>query len=85
MKSLGFVLWLLASSAMGSTFTVDCGGAMEKARHGCTVKLTGKIERGDAERLRQVIQKPLNGDWYYATLLLDSLGGDVQGVNRPGF
>ena len=78
MKIFGAFLWFLTSSALCGTFAVDCDGKMERASRGCTIKLTGKIERGDAARLRQVIGKPLNGGWYYGKLLLDSPGGDVQ-------
>jgi len=75
--SFALLLWLLGSNAHASTFTVSCDNWVEQARHGCTIKLTGKIESGDADHLRKVLQKPLSGDWYYAQLLLDSPGGEV--------
>jgi hypothetical protein len=55
---------------------------MERSRNGCTIKLSGKIEAGDAARLRAVIREPLYGDWLYSTLLLDSPGGDVPEALR---
>ena len=72
----------LAFPAWSSTFSVSCSSKMEMSRRGCTVKLSGKIEAGDAARLRAVIRDPLYGDWTYNTLLLDSLGGDVSEALR---
>ena len=66
------------TNAQAASFSVLCDSVLEMASRGCAIKLTGKIEAGDASRLRQVLQKPLSGDFYYMTLLLDSAGGDVR-------
>ena len=59
---------------------------MEITKRGCTIKLTGPIEPGDESRLREIIRKPLSQPvsevWFYHTLLLDSLGGDVSEALR---
>lgn len=64
--------------ANASTFAVMCDSKIERSSKGCGIKLTGKIEYGDSERLRNIISKPLTPSWFYKTLILDSPGGDVQ-------
>jgi hypothetical protein len=71
-------LYVSLSSASASTFSVACDHKREVNRQGCTIKQSGTIERGDADRLRQVIREPLNGAWIYDSLVLDSPGGEVD-------
>lgn len=68
--------WAIAGTA--ATFTVLCDNSDEVARKGCTVKLTGPIVRGDAQKLRSTIKRPLPEGWHFHSLLLDSPGGDVR-------
>lgn len=61
-----------------ATFSVLCDGRAEKISKGCSIKLSGQIESGDAERLRTTIQRRLPEGWRYHTLLLDSPGGSIR-------
>lgn len=63
---------------MAATFTVACDGKVETVAHGCSIRLSGQIEKGDTDRLVRVLREPLYGDWHYHRLVLNSPGGDVQ-------
>jgi len=68
---------LLTGSVQAATFSVLCDGTLETVRQACTIKLTGRIVDGDADRLRSVLRRaPPTGSHYHA-LLLDSPGGSV--------
>lgn len=75
------VLWPLVAMAFFPAYAAEvsiaCDSKFELATRGCTIRLTGAIVPGDAERLRKQIREPLYGDWSYRVLLLDSPGGDV--------
>jgi hypothetical protein len=73
---------LLASGAEAAQFSVLCDGLTEKSAQGCTIKLSGPIEPGDADRLMWQLRQPLPEGWQYLTLLLSSPGGDVQEAFR---
>ena len=75
---LAILVALPADRAFSASFTTKCEGNLARLSQACTVKLTGKIERGDAAALRKVLREGLKGDWFYGTLLLDSLGGEVK-------
>ena len=60
-----------------ATFEAHCSTGLEQAG-GCSILMRGKIERGDRERLLQVLSTPLKAPGFFKTLVLDSPGGDVQ-------
>lgn len=66
------------TATVAATFSVLCDNSGEQIRRGCTVKLAGRIEAGDAARLRAVVKQELLDGWHYRDLLLDSPGGDVK-------
>lgn len=66
------------STANAASFEVTCDSELEQSRRGCTIKLSGPIQKGDAARFQQIIRQPLSKHWNYNTLVLDSLGGDVR-------
>jgi hypothetical protein len=75
---LGLLIGMTAITATAATFSVSCDGRTEKVTRGCAIKLVGKIEEGDAQRLLGVIKsRPAEG-WHYASLLLDSPGGSIS-------
>lgn len=73
---------MFAASVPAAQFTTLCDSDMEKVAQGCTIKLTGNIESGDADRLVALLRRPLPTGWSYHTLLLSSPGGDVQEAFR---
>lgn len=73
---------LFAGAAEAAQFLVICDGKTERAAQGCTIKLSGTIEAGDADRLLAQLRRPLPDGWQYLTLLLSSPGGDVQEAFR---
>lgn len=79
MKTLLTLLLLFSSFvSFAASFSSKCDGQMEQVSKGCTITLTGKIESGDANRLRAMLERPLPSGWRYNTLLLNSMGGDVE-------
>lgn len=69
---------LIATPAMSANFTVLCDDPLvEVARKSCTIKLSGVIEKGDAQKLLQLVRKPQQPGWSYGYLALDSPGGSV--------
>ena len=68
----------LPFAVSAATFTVLCDSSWEASTRACTIQLTGRIEQGDASRLRSVLQQPLLEGWHYGALLLESPGGSVN-------
>ncbi len=77
-----FCAVLVSGFTHAATYQVYCDNGFEKASQGCTIKLTGKIETGDSDRLRTVIRQRLKPSWRYQHLFLDSPGGDVYEAFR---
>ena len=73
-----FMAACLPFAVSAATFTVLCDNSFEAAARACTIQLTGRIEQGDASRLRSVLQQPLLEGWRYGALLLESPGGSVN-------
>jgi len=89
MRSLLLVgaLLVTAATASGMTITVQQDGARAgAAATPTTIRMTGIIERGDAEALRRTLEQlkakaPRRADGTLATVELSSYGGDVfEGV-----
>lgn len=76
--SLHLLLGLGALNAHGATFTVHCDGRFEVSAHACSIKLSGQIEPGDADRLKAAMRSKLPPGWRFGDLLLHSMGGSVQ-------
>jgi hypothetical protein len=74
---LAFWATCLSTPATAATFAVFCDNSFEIAARACTIKLSGRIEAGDADHLRSVLQRSLPEGWHYGALLLDSPGGSV--------
>ncbi len=76
------ILVLLAAGlpciAAAATFTVLCDNSFEVASRACTVQLRGRVEQGDASKLRSVLRQELPEGWHYGALLLESPGGSVN-------
>lgn len=83
MKAIFKIVFALAMTLVGgptmsATFTVLCDDLEhEIAIKACTVKLTGRIEPGDAQKLRRALRQPIPQGWSFGRLLLDSPGGNV--------
>ena len=69
---------LATGPAASASFSVLCDSQEEIAQKTCTVKLTGPIELGDAQKLLRIIRKPQQPGWSYSRLLLDSPGGSIS-------
>lgn len=69
---------LLAGVCHAAQFQVLCDSPGEIGAQGCTIKLSGEIKAGDADRLLSQLRQPLPEGWQYLTLLLHSPGGDVR-------
>jgi hypothetical protein len=65
-------------TASAATFSVLCDNSFEVASQACTIQLSGRIEQGDASRLRSVIGQNLPDGWRYGAVLLESPGGSVS-------
>lgn len=76
------ILFASAASNSAAKVEVTCDNKLERVSRGCTIHLTGEIEKGDSLSLRKVIQKPLQKGWHYGRLYLESPGGDVQEAVR---
>lgn len=81
-KHIAGLLTLLAACVPvvvpAATFNVLCDDSREIAAKACTVHLSGRIENGDADRLRSVLLRRLPDGWHYGSLLLESPGGNVN-------
>lgn len=65
-------------AASAAKFSVLCDNSFEVASQACTIQLVGRIEQGDAARLRSVIRQDLPEGWRYGAVLLESPGGSVS-------
>lgn len=70
-------LWI-SGATQGATFTRTCEGQLAHRQQACTIKMTGRIESGDATALRNALRASPPSGWFIGTLLLDSPGGDVR-------
>lgn len=76
--ALAAVTAIAAGPAGSASFSVLCDNPEDEiARKSCTIKLTGPIEPGDAQRLLRIIRKPQQPGWSYSRLVLDSPGGSI--------
>lgn len=71
------VVVVSAGESLAAAFQMRCPVAGSQANFGCTILLTGKIERGDAERLTRILQNPPRTSDIYRELVLNSTGGEV--------
>ncbi|MGK2913800.1 MAG: hypothetical protein ACSLE5_04975 [Porticoccaceae bacterium] len=81
MRHLRILVLLISCLPIGvsaATFTVLCDNSFEAAEQACSIQLSGRIQQGDAARLRAVLQQDLLEGWRYGSLLLDSQGGSVN-------
>ena len=77
--TLAAIAGLTVEPAASASFSVLCDHPEnEIAQKSCTIKLTGPIERGDAQKLFRIVRKPPQPGWSYSRLLLDSPGGSVS-------
>lgn len=75
---LATTICIAAAPALGASFSVLCDHPEDEIAHrSCTIKLTGFIERGDAQKLLRIVRQPPQPGWSYGRLLLDSPGGSV--------
>ena len=75
---LAFLAAFFPAAVSAATFSVLCDNSFELAAKACTVKLSGRVETGDSDRLRSILQTRLLDGWHYGALLLDSPGGNVN-------
>ena len=67
-----------AAPAMSANFTVLCDNSGEEvAPKSCNIKLSGAIEKGDAQKLLRIVRTPQQPGGSYGSLVLDSPGGSI--------
>lgn len=65
------------SVAHSASISYSCNLEVERLIKGCSIVLSGPIEKGDASRFKDVLKRPLPEGWRYNDLILDSMGGEV--------
>lgn len=87
LKTIFGFLFLILSITANSAFSAEIKPVcdLESARDmGCTLVLTGDIQKGDALRLRQVLSGSLKKLGTFRFVLLESRGGDVAEAMKIG-
>ena len=74
---LAMLAFSTVPSTTAATFEARCDDEA-RATGGCSILMTGKIEKGDRDRLLRVLRTPLKDSHFFRTLLLNSPGGEVQ-------
>lgn len=73
-----FLFILLGSVAHSASISYSCNLEVERLIRGCSIVLSGPIEKGDASRFKDILKRPLPEGWRYNDLILDSMGGEVD-------
>lgn len=69
-------------NSAAATVSASCGQLPNGSEAVCEILLSGRIVPGDAARLLEVIRHPPSGHKFFANLILDSRGGDVEEALR---